>query len=60
VVKSLAASTCNMQQPARIMRAFTCIQIGPRRLELPPNIPLSDLCRQVRDAVVLAFYLEFI
>jgi hypothetical protein len=25
-----------------MIRAFTGIQIGPRQLELPPNMPVSD------------------
>jgi hypothetical protein len=27
---------------ARMIRALTGIQIGPRQLELPPNMPVSD------------------
>ena len=39
-------------------RTLTGIQIGPRQLELPPNMPVSDSAGQVVHAVLLAADVE--
>ena len=41
-----------------MISALTGIQMGPRQLELPPNMPVSDSAGQVGDAILLAASVE--
>ena len=43
-----------------MISALTGIQIGPRQLELPPNMPVSDVDWHVANTVVLAVHVEHI